>query len=45
MEDLLRILCLNQAQAGKPAARDIDSLVKAAVQSRCSKKEIEQPPL
>ena len=35
----------SQAQAEKPAARGIDSLVKAAVQSRCSKKEIEQPPL
>ena len=35
----------SQAQAEKPAARGIDSLVKAAVPSRCSKKEIEQPPL
>ena len=31
----------SQAQAEKPAARGIDSLVKAAVPSRCSKKEIE----
>ena len=31
----------SQAQAEKPAARAIDSLVKPAVPSRCSKKEIE----